>query len=48
MVEKGNADEALLEISKIIAPFWKIEGFAMKIEPVMGMKDAIKVLGKSM
>jgi hypothetical protein len=48
MVEKGNADEALLEISKLIAPFWKIEGFAMKIEPVMGMKDAVKVLGKSL
>lgn len=48
MVEKGNADEALVEISKAIAPFWKIEGFAMKIEPVMSMKDAVKVLGKSL
>lgn len=48
MVEKGNADEALVEIAKLFAPFWKIEGFAMKIEPVMGMKDAIKVLGKSL
>jgi len=48
MVEKGNADEALIEISKLIAPFWKIEGFSMKIEPVMGMKDAVKILGKSL
>jgi hypothetical protein len=48
MVEKGNADEALVEISKLIAPFWKIEGFAMKTQTVMGMKDAMKILGKSM
>lgn len=47
MVEKGNADEALTEISKILAPFWKIEGFGMKIEPVMALRDAVKVLGKS-
>lgn len=48
IVEKGNADEAIIEISKLIAPFWKIEGFAMKIELLMGMRDAIKVLGKSL
>ena len=48
MVEKGNADEALIEISKIIAPFWKIEGFGMKIEPVMALRDSVKVLGKSL
>ena len=48
MVEKGNADEALVEISKLLAPFWKIEGFAMKIEPLLGMRDAVKVIGKSL
>lgn len=47
-VERGNADEALIEITKLIAPFWKIEGFAMKIETVMSMRDSIKVLGKSL
>ena len=47
-VEKGNADEAMIEISKLTAPFWKIEGFAMKVEPVFGMRDAIKVLGKTL
>jgi len=48
MVEKGNADEALIEIMKLIAPFWKIEGFGMKVETVMSMKDSVKVLGKSL
>ena len=48
MVEKGNADEGAIEIMKAVAPFWKIEGFAMKIESVMSMKDSIKVLGKSL
>lgn len=48
MIEKGNADEALIAISKVIAPFWKIEGFAMKLETVMSMRDAIKVLGKTL
>lgn len=48
MVEKGNADEALVEISKLVAPFWKIDGFAMKIEPLLGMTDAMKVIGKSL
>ena len=48
MVEKGNADEAMIEISKLIAPFWKIEGFAMKIEPAFAMRDALKVIGKSL
>ena len=47
-VEKGNADEALIEITKLIAPFWKIEGFGMKVETVMSMRDSIKVLGKSL
>ena len=48
IVEKGNADEALIAIGKLIAPFWKIEGFAMKIETVYSMRDAVKVLGKSL
>lgn len=47
MIEKGNADEALVEISKSFAPFWKIEGFSMKIEPLFTMRDAVKVIGKS-
>ena len=48
MVEKGNADDALIEISRLIAPFWKIEGFAMKIEVVTGLKDSLKIAGKSL
>ena len=48
MVEKGNADEALIEVGKLFAPFWKIEGFAMKIETALSMRDAVKVSGKSL
>ena len=48
MTEKGSVDEAMLEISKVIAPFWKIEGWAMKIEPLFAIKDALKVIGKSL
>jgi len=48
MVEKGNADEALIEISKLLAPFWKIEGFAMKLEPILSMRDALKTIGASL
>ena len=48
MAEKGSADEAMLEISKLIAPFWKIEGFAMKLEPLLTVKDSLKVIGKSL
>ncbi len=47
-VEKGKADEAAIEVSKLFTPFWKIEGFSMKTEMVMGMRDAVKVLGKSL
>jgi len=48
MTEKGNADEALIEISKLIAPFWKIEGFAMKLEPLFALREGLKVIGKSL
>jgi len=48
MTKKENAEEALMDISKMLAPFWKIEGFAMKIEVLFSMRDAIKVLGKSL
>ncbi|MFX1480055.1 MAG: hypothetical protein ACFFCI_18195 [Promethearchaeota archaeon] len=48
MVEKGNADEAMIEISKLLAPFWKIEGFAMKTEPILSMRDALKIIGASL
>ncbi|MBY8988108.1 MAG: hypothetical protein KGD61_06605 [Candidatus Lokiarchaeota archaeon] len=47
-VEKGNAEDAIIEINKLIAPFWKIEGFAMDFEIVMTLKDSMKVIGKSL
>ena len=44
MVEKGKADEAVIEIARIIRPFWEIEGYRWKLEPLMGVKDSIKAL----
>ncbi|MFX0000126.1 MAG: hypothetical protein ACFE9Q_00860 [Candidatus Hodarchaeota archaeon] len=48
MVEKGKGDDAMTAIADLLVPFWKIEGFSMKIEPLYGMRDAIKALGKSL
>lgn len=42
--EKGQADEALIAIHKILAPFADIEGYRYKIEPLLGMKDTAKIL----
>ncbi len=44
--ERGQADEALVEISKVILPFWEIEGYRWKLEPLFGIQDSLKVLGK--
>ena len=44
--EKDKADEALVEISKLILPFWEIEGYRWKLEPLYGVSDSLKVLGK--
>ena len=41
--EKGQADEALVAIHKILAPFAEIEGYRYKIEPLLGMKDTLKL-----
>jgi hypothetical protein len=43
--EKGKGDEALIEITKIIAPFWEIEGYRWKLEPLMSVSDSMKVMG---
>ena len=45
--EKGKGDEAIVEIIKLILPFWEIEGYRWKLEPLIGVSDSIKVLGKS-
>ena len=44
MVEKGRGDDALIEIGKILRPFWETEGCDLTIEPLYGMKDSFKVL----
>jgi hypothetical protein len=44
--EKGKVDEATIEIVKQIMPFYEIEGFGWKLEPLMSMSDALTLLGK--
>ncbi len=44
MVEKGRGDEALIDIGKVLRPFWEKEGVNLIIEPVYGQKDSFKVL----
>ena len=43
--EKG-VDEAVVEIGKVISPFWEIEGYGWKLEPLLGISDSFKVLEK--
>ena len=44
MVEKGKTDEALIFISRLQNEFTEIDGYVWKIEPCMGVQDALKVL----
>ena len=44
--EKGKGDEALIEITRTIMPFWEIEGYRWKLEPIIGVSDSMKALGK--
>ncbi len=44
MVEKNKADEALIYITKLQNEFTDIDGYVWKIEPCMGVQDALKVL----
>jgi len=43
--EKGRGDEALIEIAKLMLPLCKLEGASWKLEPLMSVTDAIKILG---
>lgn len=45
--EKGKADEAVVEITRMIVPFWEIEGYRWKLEPLLGISDSLKALGKT-
>ena len=45
--EKGKGDEAVVDLTKLILPFWEIEGYRWKVETLMGVSDSLKVLGKS-
>ena len=44
MVEKDKTDEALIFISKLQSEFTDIDGYVWKIEPCLGVQDALKVL----
>ncbi|MBT8352192.1 MAG: hypothetical protein KJO26_13305 [Deltaproteobacteria bacterium] len=43
--EKGQEDEALLEIAKTMFPLTQIEGTSWKLEPLMTVPDSLKILG---
>ena len=46
MVKENVSDEAAIYISKVQAKFTdNVDGYVWKIEPCMGMKDSLKVLG---
>jgi len=42
-IEKGKGDDALVDVGKILRPFWEQEGVDLTIEPVYGQKDSFKV-----
>ncbi|MFW9789069.1 MAG: hypothetical protein ACFFE2_07890 [Candidatus Thorarchaeota archaeon] len=44
MVEKNKSDEALIYITKLLNEFTDIDGYVWKIEPCMGVQDALKAL----
>ena len=43
--EKGQGDEALVEINQRMLPFCQIEGSSWKIEPLLNVTDAFAILG---
>ena len=46
MVKEGVSDEAAIYITKNQTHFSdNVEGYVWKIEPIMGIKDSLKVLG---
>jgi hypothetical protein len=47
MVEPGKVDEGLFHINQVNGPLSAIEGFCYKVEPLIGMKDAIRLLGRT-
>ncbi len=48
MVEKGNADEATIYITKTLTTFSDIEGYSVKYEVVMGARDSFKAIGRTL
>ena len=43
--EKGKGDEALLEITRTMVPFTRIEGSTWKLEPLLTVPDSLKLMG---
>ena len=42
--ERGKEDEAFIEINKLMFPFLQIEGSSWKLEPLMSVTEAFKLL----
>jgi hypothetical protein len=47
IIEKGKVDEGMEYVMSTIIPFLNIEGYTYKIEPVMGVREVYKLIGKS-
>ena len=43
-IEKGHVDEGLANIYKLIAPYYKIEGYSVKFEVLSLVSEAAKML----
>ena len=44
--EMEKVDEAFIEINKMMFPFCQIEGSSWKLEPLMGVTEALKLMEK--
>ena len=44
-IDDNNITEAELYIAKLASLYFNIEGFAYKVEPVLSIRDTVKVLG---
>lgn len=43
--ERGKLEEAIEGLTKYFFPFGQIEGFNLKMETLMGVKDSYKLIG---
>ena len=42
-IEQGKADDAMIYISKLLSEFAEVEGYTWKVEPVLSVRDTVKM-----